>query len=172
MAALPVLPWRKRRYLTSARVVEASRVLNAGMPADGTPLLMTCPSTEAVRRCSFADVAMSGARSPPRPSIPRNPAHRFSKTWRPSALDRSNCGAPAGRSALSLKPSPYAGTAIHNANAPAVAKILPPTAPTSFSRLLGIKFKVHAFNNRIDFHSCENGIFDSDQAYYPLDKAD
>jgi len=46
------------------------------------------------------------------------------------------------------------------------------TTPTSFSRLLGIKFKVHAFNNRIDFHSCENGIFDSDQAHYPLDKAD
>jgi hypothetical protein len=68
-----------------------------------------------------------------------------------------------------LTPSAYAETAI--SNAPAVATILPPTAPRTLSYLLGIKFDLRAFNNRIDLHGSEKGIFDGDQAHYPLDKA-
>jgi len=62
---------------------------NDGIPVPGIPLSMIWTSSPSVCRCVFELVAMSGARSPPRPSKPWHPAHRDSNACRPSAADGS-----------------------------------------------------------------------------------
>jgi len=92
--ATRVRPCRNRRYATKACKLESSSVENAGIPAEGIPALMLWAMAASDRRCAAARVAMSGARSPPRPSKPWHAAQRFSNNCRPRASGCSASCAP------------------------------------------------------------------------------